>query len=134
MVILAVPVFLVPFHAGPAFAKEDYGIISQKNLFHPQRKEFKKPAKKNQRKNPVRKRPRQKYWPQLRGTILAGDEPIAIIRFRPLTKSGKRTRLGRWRQGIFYVGDGVGAFTLSGIEKDHIVLDFYGEHIVRYIQ
>jgi len=130
--VIVVALFFYLFPVVHAFANEPHEIISRKNLFSPERKEYKEPKPKKKKK-PRKKKPRKKYWPVLCGTIIKGNGAIAIIKFRPVKKSGKRRKRGKWQQGTFVVGDSIGDFDLVEIKKKRMVLDFYGEEIVRYL-
>ncbi len=110
-------------------ADKNHSAIYTKNVFSPARREYRPPKKPPA---PVRKKPRKRYWPDLCGTVFDNGKALALVRYRPFKTSRKKKR-GKRTQGLFEIGDRVGAFYLRAIEKDHIVLDFEGETVRRYL-
>lgn len=88
----------------------DYTIISEQNLFHPDRK------------MPVEKKaeaPKEQPEFVLYGTLLAGDISLAYIEDR---KSPQSTPGRGKRQTTLKKGDTLSGFTLKEIQKDKIVM------------
>lgn len=114
---------------------ETYTIITEKNVFSPQRKEWvvkaiiPKPselAKKDQAKQELAKKKALAVKPKkiiLQGIVISGDIRKALIN-NPLTGvSNKKT---------LYVqeGDDLEGYKVTGIESDRIKLDWQGEEII----
>jgi len=103
--------------------KDPYKIISEKNLFRPDRKP--PPKQKIER----RKMQKKSKLPVLYGIVICGDEKAAIIKTGQIKKRGKR----RWKQDTFHIGEAIGDFKLVEIREKSAVLDYYGEEIVLYV-
>lgn len=111
-------------------SKEDYGVISARNIFSPERKEWITNAtvkkvvnmgkKTNRKKKSKSKGPRKIM---LYGIIIAGDIKKALIN-NPIRGAGRNRTL--------YVeeGDEVEGYKVKSIESDQIKLDWQGEEIV----
>jgi len=111
-------------------SNEDYGIITEKNIFSPERKDWVVKVIEPKKRNITINKPRGKKIPKknpgkivLHGVIIAGDIRKALIN-NPLKRGGgKRT---------IYVeeGDELEGYKVMSIEPDHIKLDWDGEEIV----
>ncbi len=103
-------------------AEEPYIIISQKNLFNPERKEWKiEEEKKGQQSSEVPKKPPPPLSLELSGTIIVGDTALALIRNK--TQSDKNIY-------SYNVGDCIGEYVISEIEPKKVVLSYYGEQVI----
>jgi len=108
-----------------SIAEEDpYKIISDKNLFRPDRRP--PPKQETQKKGGKLKKSK---LPVLHGIVICGGEKVAIIKTRQIKKRGKR----RWKQDTFHIGEAIGDFKLLEIREKSAVLDYYGEEIVLYV-
>ncbi len=110
--------------------KEDYGIIAEKNIFSPERKEWVVKVIEPKKRNIPINKPREKKIPKknprkivLHGVIIAGDIRKALIN-NP-SKGG-----GRKRTIYIEEGDELEGYKVMSIESDHIKLDWGGEEIV----
>ena len=63
-------------------ATDNHAVIWEKNLFSPERREYKQQEAKTPKTE--KKKPKKKYWPQLRGTVIGTEEPMAILLIRLL--------------------------------------------------
>jgi hypothetical protein len=109
---------------------ENYTIISTKNVFSPQRKEWVVKAAIPKLIEPVKKRfPKKKALARkprkiiLHGIVIAGDFKKALIK-NPMTGVSKKKTL--------YVEEGeeVEGYMVTSIEADQIRLDWQGEEII----
>ncbi len=109
---------------------ENYTIISTKNVFSPQRKEWVVKAAIPKSIEPVKKRfPKKKTFARkprkiiLHGIVIAGDFKKALIK-NPMTGVSKKKTL--------YVEEGeeVEGYMVTSIESDQIRLDWQGEEII----
>lgn len=99
-------------------AADPYAIISEKNLFRPDRKEWiieKPDAKMVDKKIDTSKL-------ELFGTIIVGDKKGALIHDKQAKKEEKRTN-------IYSLGDYIGGYVISAIDEKRVVLDYYGEKV-----
>jgi hypothetical protein len=118
-VLLCCIVLLVLWHA-PAFAapavEEPYSIISKKNLFHPDRKEWimeKTDSKAGDAKKAVPKIDLKQI--RLLGTVITGNEKKALIK-NNLKKGSEK------RADIYMVGDYIEGYLLKEIGEKKVVL------------
>jgi hypothetical protein len=103
--------------AAPATSPADYVIISENNLFHPDRKI--PPEKKEEKLLP-------KPELVLYGTVISDGASVAYVE----DKKSPKTSPGRGkRQAVVRKGDVLGGFILKDIETDRIVLS-RGEEIM----
>jgi hypothetical protein len=109
----------------PAFAADPYAIISEKNLFRPDRTEWviEKPA---DSKMVDKKVDPDKL--QLFGTIIVGDKRSALIHEKKPKK--KDTAKGN---EIYFLGDYVGGYVVSAIDEKKVELDYYGDKLTLYL-
>jgi hypothetical protein len=136
-IVISLLVWLVPL-AG--FAETDsYKIISEKNLFRPDRSEWIIDTTENNRLE-------KEVDPdklELFGTIIVGDEKRALIYKEE--KKGKRTRKSRSRRSrstrssrrkeaeLYSPGDYLGGYVISEIDEKEVVLDYFGETLTLYL-
>jgi hypothetical protein len=102
--------------AGARAAEEPYAIISKKNLFHPERKEWimeKTDSKAGDAKKAVAKIDLKQI--KLMGTVIAGNEKKAIIKNSLKRSSGKDV-------DIYMTGDYIEGYLLKDIEAKKVLL------------
>ena len=123
------PVGVNPFEENKP-GEENYTIISAKNVFSPQRKEWVVKVVKPKQIKSVKKRISKKKSlsgkPKkivLHGIVIAGDFKKALIR-NPMTGVSKKKTL--------YVEEGeeIEGYMVTSIESDQIRLDWQGEEII----
>lgn len=96
-------------------------IISEKNLFRPDRKDWvMDDATALGQKDKALKKEKPKL--QLFGTIIIGDQKKAIIRMPNPAK-------GMANREIYSPGDYIGEYVLQEVEEKKAVLDYYGEKV-----
>jgi len=96
-------------------------IISEKNLFRPDRKDWvMDDATALGQKDKGAKKERPKL--QLFGTIVIGDQKKAIIRMPQPAK-------GMANKEIYIPGDYIGEYVLQEVDERKAVLDYYGEKV-----
>ncbi len=109
--------------ATPTEAADTYAIISEKNLFRPDRAEWviDKPAdtKMMDKKVDIDKL-------SLYGTIIIGDKKSALIHDKKAKKKDKKSEL-------YSLGDYIGGYVLAAIDEKRVVLDYYGEKETLYL-
>jgi hypothetical protein len=113
--IVSVVVWYVP-SAGARAAEEPYAIISKKNLFHPERKEWimeKTDNKAGDAKKAVPKIDLKQI--KLMGTVIAGNEKKAIIKNSLKRGTGKDV-------DIYMTGDYIEGYLLKEIEAKKVLL------------
>ena len=106
----------------PAEAADTYAIISEKNLFRPDRTEWvinKPDAKMMDKKVDIDKL-------SLYGTIIIGDKKSALIHDKKAKKKDKKSEL-------YSLGDYIGGYVLAAIDEKRVVLDYYGEKETLYL-
>lgn len=129
ILVTALLLWLAPLSS---FAEKDpYKIISEKNLFRPDRSEWvieKAKETKDKHVDPDKL--------ELFGTIIVGDEKSALIYKEKARKKGRRSKLSRMsrsRKGkkaeLYSPGDYIGGYILSKIEEKKVVLDYLGETV-----
>lgn len=105
-----------------AAAADPYAVISEKNLFRPDRTEWiiEKPDAKivDKKINPDKL--------ELYGTIIIGDKKSALIHEKKSKKKDKKTE-------VYSLGDYIGGYVVSAIEEKRVVLDYYGEKLTLYL-
>lgn len=118
------------FSEGKNKQSEDYSIISTKNIFSAQRKEWDVVASKTspsdafKKKTPMKKKaPKKPTKFLLYGVIIAGDIKKALV---------NNTSKGRGRKKAVYIeeGDEIEGCKVVSIEADQITLDWQGEEII----
>lgn len=102
---------------------DTYAIISEKNLFRPDRTEWvieKPDVPKGENINPDKL--------ELYGTIIVGDKKCALIHEKKPKKKGKDKK-----SEIYSLGDYLGGYVVSTIDEKRVVLDYYGEKVILYL-
>jgi len=113
-----------------AVAADPYAIISEKNLFRPDRTEW--VLEKTDSKMLDKKIDTSKL--ELFGTIIVGDKKSALIFDKQTTLKDKKKRKKRNRKAELYsLGDYIGGYVLSSIDAKRVVLDYYGEKTTLYL-
>ena len=109
----------------PAFAADSYAVISEKNLFRPDRTEWviEKPA---DSKMVDKKVDPDKL--ELFGTIIVGDKRSALIHEKKPKKKGKAKG-----NEIYSLGDYIGGYVVSAIDEKKVELDYYGDKLTLYL-
>lgn len=118
-------VFILFLALEPAFAADPYAVISEKNLFRPDRTEWviEKPA--------GSKMVDKKVDPdklELFGTIIVGDKRSALIHEKKPKKKDKVKG-----NEIYSLGDYVGGYIVSAIDEKKVELDYYGDKLTLYL-
>ena len=111
----------VPAIHQPPPPPDPNSLISEKNLFRPDRKDWAMDdatALGQKDKGPKKERPKL----QLFGTIIIGDQKKAIIRMPQPAK-------GMANKEIYTPGDYIGEYVLQEVEEKRAVLDYYGEKV-----
>lgn len=108
--------------AGPAEAADPYAVITEKNLFRPDRKEW--VIEKLDTKMMDKKVDAGNL--QLYGTIIIGERKGALIQDKKANKNDKKSDL-------YSLGDYIGGYVLSAVEEKSVVLDYYGEKVTLYL-
>ncbi len=106
-----------------AYSADTYAIISEENLFRPDRTEWvidKPDVPKGENIDPDKL--------ELFGTIIVDDKKCAIIHEKKLKKKGKDKK-----NEIYSLGDYVGGYVVSAIDEKKVVLDYYGEKVTLYL-
>jgi len=105
-------------------AADPYAIISEKNLFRPDRKEW-------VIENPDSEIVDKKVNPdelELYGTIIIGDKKSALIHEKKSKRKDKNEKAE-----IYSLGDYIGGYVVSAIDEKRVVLDYYGEKVTLYL-
>jgi len=110
-------------------AEEPYDIISKKNLFHPERKEWimeSSDKKGDDAKSSVPKLDPQKV--QLKGTVIVGDERKAVVSTAgSIMAAGgrmpKRAAAGAGNEEIYMVGDFIEGYLVKEVNEKNILLN-----------
>ena len=134
-IVIAFLLYLLPLSG---FAEEDpYKIISEKNLFRPDRSEW--IIEKQDSDLPQKEVDPDKL--ELFGTIIVGNKKSALIYKEKPREKGKRTRKSRSRKGsepgeteLYSLGDYIGGYIVSAIEEKRVVLDYFGETLTLNLQ
>lgn len=108
--------------AKTAAAADPYAVISERNLFRPDRTEW-------IIENPDAKIVDKKINPdklELYGTIIIGDKKSALIHEKKSKKKDKKTE-------VYSLGDYIGGYVVSAIDEKRVVLDYYGEKLTLYL-
>ena len=108
--------------------EEPYAIISRKNLFHPERKEWimeSSDKKGDDAKSSVPKLDPQKV--QLKGTVIVGDERKAVVSTTgSLVAAGgrmpRRAAAGAGNAEIYMVGDFIEGYLVKEVNEKNILL------------
>lgn len=115
---------------GQIKTNDDYSVISNRNIFSSERKEWVTNASILKTISVVKREIKKKNTPSrqprkiiLYGVILAGDIKKALI---------NNPRMGAGRKRTLYVveGEDVEGYKVKSIESDHIKLDWQGEEII----
>lgn len=128
---------LFSFWAG-AEAADPYEVISKRNLFRPDRKEWilDKPD------GAVLDKKVDTSKLELYGTIIVGDKKHALIFDKG---SDEKSAPGGRRAGrrgqkptdkkaeVYALGDYIGGYVISAIKEKRVVLDYYGEKVTLYL-
>ena len=122
--IIILSLFICSLPSTSTAEEDPYKIISEKNLFRPDRKP---PSEKEKQKE--RKKLKKSKLPVLHGIVIYGDEKVAIIKTRQSKQRGKQ----RWGQDTFHIGENIGDLKLLEIHEKSVVLDYYGEQIVLFV-
>jgi type II secretory pathway component PulC len=115
-------VFILFLTLKPTEAADPYAVISEKNLFRPDRTEW-------VIEKPDSKMVDKKIDPgklELLGTIIIGDQKSALIHEKKSKKKDKKTE-------IYSLGDYVGGYVISAIDEKRVILDYYGEKLTLYL-
>jgi hypothetical protein len=137
IIVITILVWLVPLSI---FAEKDsYKIISEKNLFRPDRSEWIIDTTESDL-------PEKEVDPdklELFGTIIVGDEKRALIYKEEKKTKGKRTRKRsksrstrnrrRKEAELYSPGDYLGGYVISEIDEKEVVLDYFGETLTLYL-
>jgi hypothetical protein len=113
------------FSPSVAEAADAYDVISEKNLFRPDRKAWEEPKEDDD--DPLRRasKPRKPIELQLYGTIIVGDRKCALIR------DPKQKGQGREMYSVGeYIGDD---YVLTGVSEKMVALDYYGEKVTLHL-
>jgi hypothetical protein len=135
IIIIALLVWSIPL-AGFA-EKDSYKIISEKNLFRPDRSEW--IIDKAESNLPEKEVDPDKL--ELFGTIIVGDEKRALIYKEEKKTKGKRTRKSsrsrrsrrRKEAELYSPGDYLGGYVISEIDEKEVELDYFGETLTLYL-
>ncbi len=106
-----------------AYSADTYAIISEENLFRPDRTEWvidKPDVPKGDNIDPDKL--------ELFGTIIVGDKRCALIHEKKRKKKGNDKK-----NEIYSLGDYVGGYVVSAIDEKKVVLDYYGEKVTLYL-
>lgn len=137
IIVIAILVWLVPLSV---FAEKDsYKIISEKNLFRPDRSEW--IIDTTESNLPEKEVDPDKL--ELFGTIIVGDEKRALIYSEEPKTKDKRTRKSsksrstrsrrRKEAELYSPGDYLGGYVVSEIDEKEVVLDYFGENLTLYL-
>jgi len=116
-----------------AVAADPYAIISEKNLFRPDRTEW--VIEKTDSKMLDKKIDTSKL--ELFGTIIIGDKKSALIfdkqtNIKDKKKRKKRKKINK-KAELYSLGDYIGGYVVSSIDAKRVVLDYYGEKTTLYL-
>ena len=116
--------------AKTAVAADPYAIISEKNLFRPDREEW--VIEKTDSKMLDKKIDTSKL--ELFGTIIIGDKKSALIFDKqPILKDKKKRKKIKRKAELYSLGDYIGGYVVSSIDAKRVVLDYYGEKTTLYL-
>jgi len=111
-------------------AADPYAIISEKNLFRPDRKEW---VIEEQDSKIVDKKIDPNEL-ELYGTIIIGDKKSALIHDKKSKSKGRgKAKENNKQAEIYSLGDYVGGYVVSAIGEKRVVLDYYGEKVTLYL-
>ena len=113
-----------------AVAADPNAIISEKNLFRPDRTEW--VIEKTDSKMLDKKIDTSKL--ELFGTIIIGDKKSALIfdKQTNIKDKKKRKKINR-KAELYSLGDYLGGYVVSSIDAKRVVLDYYGEKTTLYL-
>ena len=106
-----------------AYSADTYAIISENNLFRPDRTEWvidTPDVPKGENIDPDKL--------ELFGTIIVDDKKCALIHEKKPKKKGKDKKTE-----IYSLGDYLGGYVVSAIDEKKVVLDYYGEKVTLYL-
>jgi len=120
-----------------AQAADPYDVISKKNLFRPDRKEWiidKPDGAMVDKKVDISKL-------ELYGTIIVGDKKNALIFDKGANeksapkgrRAGKPASPADKKAELYALGDYIGGYVISSIKEKRVVLDYYGEKVTLYL-
>jgi len=122
-------IFSIAWIATEAWGAGDpYAVISKKNLFRPDRKEWiqEKPGGNGNTRIDTSKL-------SLFGTIIVGNQKSAIIHDKEAEKAtGRKSpeeEPAAKKKEVYALGDSIGGYVISAIEEKKVVLDYYGEKV-----
>jgi hypothetical protein len=118
---LLVSILFLTSHS--AYSADTYAIISENNLFRPDRTEWvidKPDVPKGENIDPDKL--------ELFGTIIVDNKKCALIHEKKSKKKGKDKK-----NEIYSLGDYVGGYVVSAIDEKKVVLDYYGEKVTLYL-
>jgi len=116
--------------AKTAVAADPYAIISEKNLFRPDREEW--VIEKTDSKMLDKKIDTSKL--ELFGTIIIGEKKSALIFDKqPILKDKKKRKKIKRKAELYSLGDYIGGYVVSSIDAKRVVLDYYGEKTTLYL-
>jgi len=119
-------VFILTTAATHCAAEDSDAIISDQNLFR-QDRSGRVPEKSASGK--MAKKPDTSHL-ELYGTIILGDKKTALIyTHTQKTDKGQQQDKSK-RAGIYSLGDSIGSYVISAIEKKKVVLDYHGEKAI----
>ncbi len=123
MIVLAVASSFL-WVSSEALAADRYEVISEKNLFRPDRTVWEEPKENG---DPLRQGPkvRKPVELQLYGTIIVGDQKCALIR-DPKQKNQVRETYSVGE----YIGDD---YVVTDVFEKVVLLDYYGEKITLHL-
>ena len=118
-------------------AADPYDVISKKNLFRPDRKEWiidKPDGTMVDKKVDTSKL-------ELYGTIIVGDKKNALIFDKGTNEKGapkgkrasKPGSAAEKKAELYALGDYIGGYVISSIKEKRVVLDYYGEKVTLYL-
>lgn len=120
---------LIVAFSGSALAADPYAVISKKNLFRPDRKEWL--LEKSDGKMVDKKIDTSKL--ALFGTVIVGNKKSAIIHDKDAANKAavknNPAEAPAKKSEIYSLGDYIGGYVISAIEEKKVVLDYYGEKV-----
>ena len=122
-------VFMISFITKTAESADPYAIISEKNLFRPDRTEW--VIEEQDEKMVDKKIDPSKL--ELFGTIIIGDKKSALIHDKKAKKGKAKKGAGKNKAELYSLGDYIGGYILSAIDEKRVVLDYYGEKVTLYL-
>lgn len=112
-----------------AIAADPYAVISEKNLFRPDRTEW--VIEKTDSKMLDKKIDTSKL--ELFGTIIIGDKKSALIFDKQTNLADKKRKKINKKADLYSLGDYIGGYVISSIDAKRVILDYYGEKTTLYL-